>query len=168
MKKAARSYKVWWLVAALVLVVAGNVLLVGALTGWFGILGHEKAVIGAEYACDGEPCEDLWALSSYEYEALVKDGRSFVLFVDQDGCHTADRLRGYVKEWAKEKGTSVYRMMFSEMKGTSLGENVKFYPSVVVVSQGKVLAFLRADSDEDAAAYNNYDDFARWMGEWVE
>ena len=53
--------------------------------------------------------------------------------------------------------------MFSDVKGSSLGEKVKYYPSMAIISKGKVLAWLRADSNDDAPAYNNYEDFENWM-----
>ena len=90
-----------------------------------------------------------------------------MVFVDQDGCTTADRLRGYVKDWAASAGVKVYRMMFSEVKESSLHDAVKYYPSVAVVSRGHVVGALRADSDEDAAAYNDYEAFRGWMGRWL-
>jgi hypothetical protein len=62
-----------------------------------------------------------------------------------------------------ETGILAYRMMFEEVKESSLYTQVKYYPSVVVVSRGRVMAYLRADSDEDADKYNDYDAFKKWM-----
>ena len=97
------------------------------------------------------------------YESLVAEGKSFVVFVDQGGCTTADRLRGFVKDYASSHGIKVYRMFFEDMKKTSLHDFVKYYPSVAVILRGKVMGYLRADSDEDSDAYNNDDAFLTWM-----
>ena len=77
-----------------------------------------------------------------------------MVFVDQGGCKTADNLRGFVLDYAKEKGLKVYRLFFGDMKETSMHDKVKYYPSVVMVSKGRIVGFLRADSDEDAVVYN--------------
>ena len=61
----------------------------------------------------------------------------------------------------------MYRMMFAEVKESSLHDQVKYYPSVVVVDKGRVRVWLRADSDEDAEMYNNYDVFNDWMGRYI-
>ncbi|MBQ6461127.1 hypothetical protein IJJ36_01685, partial [Candidatus Saccharibacteria bacterium] len=101
-------------------------------------------------------------------EKKVAEKKSFVVFIDQGGCTTADRLRGFVKDYASSHGFKVYRMMFEEMKKTSLHDFVKYYPSVAVISRGKVVGYLRADADEDSDAYNNYDAFLTWMQKYLK
>lgn len=164
MKQKLSGLKVWQLVVLLVVVVGGTVLFVGAASGWFG---GGKVVLDAEYYC-GDNCDgEMMVLTGAEYEELVRGGGSFVVFVDQSGCTTADRLRGYVKDYALETGMKVYRMMFSEARETSLHDYVKYYPSVVVVSKGQVVGYLRADNDEDADMYNDYDAFHKWMERYL-
>ncbi len=133
----------------------------GVRDGW---LGGAKVVLSEGYYGEFTDYQDL---SVEKYEELVGKGDSFVLFVDQGGCETAERLRGFVKDWASEKDVKVQRIMFSEMKKTSLHELVKYYPSVVVVEKGKVRAFLRADSDEDADIYNDYEKFKGWIEKYI-
>ena len=165
MKKGEKKQKqIFGLVVALVVVLLGGVLFMGAVSGWFG---DEKAVLDDEYRCvecDGE----FVGLSIEEYEELIESKKTFVVFVDQGGCTTADRLREYVREWAMSSGVKVYRMMFDNIKQTSLHDFVKYYPSMVVVSKGKVVAWLRADADEDAAAYNGHDDFKGWIEKFLK
>lgn len=160
--KEKRQLSVPGLVIALVAVLALSVVFMGAIAGWFD---DPKVVLDAEYACEGG-CE-MVDLAGAEYEELVDEGKSFVVFVDQGGCTTADRLRGYVEDWAAEAGVRVYRMMFTEARETSLHEFVKYYPSFVVVSRGRVVGYLRADSDEDADAYNDEGAFYEWVGKWL-
>lgn len=149
------------LVVALVGVLVGGVLFVGAVSGWFD---DPKVKLDAEYYADGA---EFMELSAGEYEGLVEAKKSFVVFADQDGCTTADRLREYVTRYMTETGILTYRMMFAEVKEASLHEKVKYYPSVAVVSKGKVVAFLRADEDEDADKYNDYDAFKAWIGKYL-
>lgn len=168
MKKANTKKKqigVPGLIVTLVMVLMLGVLFVGATAGWFN---DTRVKLDAEYVC-GEGCEagELMDLTSEEYEELVAEGKSFVVFVDQSGCTTADRLREYVTNWAKMKGVRVYRMMFEEARKTSMHEFVKYYPSVVVVSKGKMVGWLRADADEDADIYNNYEAFTGWMTRYL-
>lgn len=149
------------LVIALVVVLIGGVLFVGAVSGWFD---DPKVKLDAEYYADGA---EFMELSAGEYEGLVEAKKSFIVFVDQGGCTTADRLREYVTRYMTETGILTYRMMFEEVKESSLHEQVKYYPSVVVISKGRVMGYLRADSDEDAEVYNNYDAFKAWMGKFL-
>ena len=146
---------------ALIVVVLGSILFVGAASGWFD---NHKVKLDAEYYADGA---EFMELTAGEYEGLIEARKSFVVMVDQSGCTTADRLREYVTQYMAETGILVYKMMFEEVKESSLHEQIKYYPSVAVVSRGKVVAYLRADVDEDAEAYNNYDAFKEWMGKYL-
>ena len=150
------------LIILLVLVLVGSVVFVGAASGWFD---DKKVVIDGEYHCAGDCGETFVELGAEEYEKLVNEKKSFVVFVDQAGCKTAEHLKEYVDGWARENHMRVYRMMFSDMKETSLHDVVKFYPSVAVISKGKPVKWLRADEDEDAEAYNNTDAFKKWISE---
>ena len=151
------------LVIALVVIMVGGVLFVGAVSGWFN---DDKVSISPEYYNSEKA--GLTDLSVDEYNKMTSEKKSFVLFVDQNGCTTADRLRGYAENWAKERGVEVGRMMFSEVKKLPLHENVKYYPSVVLISHGKLVTWLRADADEDADAYNDETVFREWIGRYVE
>lgn len=161
-----KKLKVWQLVLGLLLVVGGTALFIVAVSGGFG-LGDLKASVEQEYQCE-EKCErNFIELTTPDYERMIAEKKSFVVFVDQGGCTTADRLRGYVLDFANDKGFKVFRMMFDDMKKTSLHDFVKYYPSVAIISRGKVIGFLRADSDEDSDAYNKYDAFEIWMRKYL-
>ncbi|MBQ9180595.1 hypothetical protein IJ135_00655 [Candidatus Saccharibacteria bacterium] len=149
------------LIIALVVVLFGGVLFVGAVSGWFD---GQKVTLDAEYYGAGGELVDLTAT---EYGELVQARKSFVVFVDQGGCTTADRLRQFVTDYATEKGFKVYRMMFSEVKQSSLHVQVKYYPSEAILSKGSVCGALQADSDADAPAYNDYAAFQEWIRRYL-
>lgn len=158
-----KKLKVWQLVSLLILVVVGALLFVGGVAGWF----FEKKV-EVEYLCEGECGREYIDLTPEEYEQMIREHRSFVVMVDQGGCTTADRLREYVLDFASYKGIKVFRISFEEMKDTTLHEYIKYYPSVGIISDGKVVGWLRADLDEDAPAYNNYEDFVKWIDKFLK
>jgi hypothetical protein len=64
-------------------------------------------------------------------------------------------------------GVKAYRMMFSDVRNSSLHDYVKYYPSVVVVSRGKPIVWLRADADEDSDAYNDEEAFKKWLSKYL-
>ncbi|MBQ3474098.1 hypothetical protein IJH24_01565 [Candidatus Saccharibacteria bacterium] len=154
-KKEQKHTTILVLVVGFVLILAA--LALGVKSGW---LGSEKIVLGEEYIGDFVDYKDI---STEEYGELVEKKDSFILFVDQNGCETADTVREFVKDWATEKKVKVLRIMFSKMKETSLHEYVKYYPSVVVISEGRPIGYLRADNNEDAEMYNNYEVFKGWI-----
>ena len=145
------------LIVLLIVVLVGSLLFVGAVSGWFE---DSKVVLSEEYYTESSELKDL---SVEEYQNLINDEKSFLIFVDQKECKTADRLRGYMEDYMKDKGVMVYRMMFSEAKDSSLHDYVKYYPSVVIINKGRIRTFLRADSNEDTNKYNEYEAFMAWM-----
>ena len=156
-KQLEKKKSILILVLLLIVVVAGSLLFVMAVGGWFD---DKKIVLDEEYQSDAA---EYIELSKDEYEDLIETKKSFIVLIDQSGCTTADRLKGYMKDFMIEYKIVAYRMMFSEMKESSLHEYVRYYPSVVLVGKGKVTTFLRADEDEDADEYNDYDVFKGWM-----
>lgn len=166
MKKGLTKLKTWQLLIGLLLVIGGTTLFIVGVSGGFGT---EKAVLDKEHICE-EDCEfSYMELTPEAYEKLVVEKKSFVVMVDQGGCTTAERLREeFVKNFAIDKGIRVYKMMYSDLLKTSLHDFVKYYPSVAVVSNGKVKGWLRADSDEDSDAYNKYNKFEEWMQKYLE
>ena len=160
MSERLGTMRMWQLVLMLVIVIGGALLLVGAASGWFD---NEKVFIDIENRCDKE-CENyVLDLDDEEYKKLIENQKSAVILVDQQGCTTADRLEEYLLAFAKEKGFRFYRMMFSDVKETSLHDSVKYYPSVVIISKGRILNFLRADNDDDTLKFNDYDAFQKWI-----
>ena len=143
-----------------IIVLIGFVVIGGIKNGWFN---DEKVVLNEEYVGD---FTEFKTISAAEYEELINKNDSFILLVDQSGCDTADKVRGFAENWGKEKGVKVLRIMFAEMRETSLHDEIKYYPSVAVISKGRLIGFLRADKDEDAEKFNNYETFESWLGEF--
>lgn len=164
-KAQKKEKKIWVLVLALLVVVCGSVLFVGAVSGWFN--GPVMAEIDSEFYCSSKCYLELKDISVDEYNEMTDAGKSFVVVVDQGGCTTADRIKEYAERYSNKRFFEIFKIMFSDIKKTNLGEKVKFYPSVAVISKGKVITWLRADSDEDSAAYNSYEDFEKWMNRFI-
>ena len=161
-----RKWPIWALVVALVVIIGGTTMFVGATAGWFS----QSVTLDPEYLAgdtslansDGEFLE---LLTPERYNELTSQKKSFVVFIDQVNCTNANRMRGFVTDYEKETGIKAYRMMFSEMKQTALYEKVKYYPSVAIIEDGTPVAWLEADSDQDGPAYNDYMAFQAWMNE---
>jgi hypothetical protein len=60
-----------------------------------------------------------------------------------------------------------YQFMWSEAKESSLREYVAFVPSVAVIRDGEVVAWLRADSDEDTEYFNSAEALQSWIAKYV-
>lgn len=160
-KSQKNHIKTWWLVIALIVVLAGGVVFVGAVSGWFD---SGKVVLDSEYYNNDAKYLEL---DAEEYKELIKTKKSFVVMVDQTGCDAANTMREYMTEYMSKYGIQVYKMMFEDLKQTTLYGDVRYYPSVVVISKGRVVGYLRADSDEDADKYNEYEALKQWLNGYL-
>ena len=106
-------------------------------------------------------------LSIPEYNKMVSDKSSGLIFVDQGGCVTAERMRGFIDEISAEENVKFYRMMWSDAKETSLKDNIPYYPSLAIMKDGKIVAALRANSDEDGPIYNDKKLLLDWISKYA-
>lgn len=164
MKSKKQRRQIAGLVVALIVVLIGGLLFMGAVSGWFS---GPDVILDTEYYCNDNCPEDFLPLSKETYKELIDAKKSFVVFVDKDGCTTADKMRSFVLNYMKKRGIEIYRFWFDDMKETSMHNLVKYYPSMVIVSKGKVFKFLRADSDEDVGAFENESAFDDWLERYI-
>ena len=66
-----------------------------------------------------------------------------------------------------EHKVDVLSMSIDEYKTTSYFNTVRYAPTIIVISKGKVLAYLDANKDEDLDKYQSPDDFEKWLTEHV-
>ena len=102
-----------------------------------------------------------------EYEKLIAKEKSFVVMIDKPGCITTSEMRSAMANFSDEYQFKYYRMMWEEVKESSLHEYVKFTPSIAVIHNGKVIDWLDADSDEDAEYYDSAESLQRWLKEYI-
>lgn len=146
------------LALAAVAVFGGSILFVGAASGWFS--GQEipvKVVLDPEYLGQYE----TKSLDKTTYESLVEAKKSFIIISYLPGC-TA-KILSFTSKFASENNITIYYMDFGTLKTTPLHDQVKYSPSVIIISKGEIADFLRSDKDEDTPKYNNYDDFSAWL-----
>lgn len=106
-------------------------------------------------------------ISGEDYEKLVSEKKSFLVFVDQDGCITAKGLKEIATTISEEKNLKIYHIMFADARKTSMFENVKYYPSFVIVDKGTIVDWLKADSNDDTERYKNKDELLNWLNKYI-
>ena len=69
-KRPKKQIKTGWLVAALLAVIAGGVIFMGAVSGWFG---DSEVKLDEEYYCGTECQRNFIELSEADYEKLLEE-----------------------------------------------------------------------------------------------
>lgn len=100
--------------------------------------------------------------------ALVGKKESFALFIYQPMCVTSSNFESILNEFLKDKGISIYKIAFSNIKNIELGKKIKYYPSFIIFNKGKIIDFLEADKDEDVDFYTSKEGFERWFTKYVK
>ena len=72
-------------------------------------------------------------------------------------------FKEYVLRFQKENKISFYYLTSDYVKDTLIYETVKYFPSVIIYDKGKIVKYLRFDSDEDKDFYRSYDGFSKWF-----
>jgi hypothetical protein len=109
----------------------------------------------------------LIEIDSEKLKTLEKDKKTFVVFVYQPLCSTSYDLNNYVTEFLDTYKMGFYKILFSSIKDTSIVDYVKYCPSVVIYRNGKIIAYLDADSDKDAVYYESVENLKKWLTKYV-
>lgn len=133
---------------------------------------EETLVLDAEYKnTDGKQIE--LAKESEDPAAfldqMLEDKKSFVLYVSLPICNgDAAKFKQYVLDFQRREQVSFYYLTSDYIKDSKIYETIKYFPSVIIVKDGKIINYLRYDSDEDVEFYKSYDGFSKWFKTNVE
>lgn len=103
-----------------------------------------------------------------EIRNLIKDKKSFAVFVYQPACRTSEDFEKIVQKYGSDHKISFLKTNFSDLKSSGLVPELKYYPSMLLYRDGKLVTFLRAGSDEDVKVYQNEADFVTWWQKYVK
>lgn len=145
------------------------IVIIGLIFLLIGAAGITFSALNQKYPLDSDQLgsAEFVDISGEEYEKLLSEKKTFLVFVDQSDCITADGLEKIVKELQNEKNFKVYRIMFSDARETSMHDNVKFYPSFVIVGKGEIKSWLKADADEDTDRYKDKTELENWLNNYI-
>lgn len=103
-----------------------------------------------------------------ELQSFIDGQKSFGLFISQPACQASADLEKNLDVFLEAYPLKFYEISFSTIKDGDIVPDLKFYPSFAIFYNGRVVDFLEADSDEDAAAYTSVDGFEDWFSGYVE
>ena len=107
-------------------------------------------------------------IDNEDYDKLISDKESFAIFIYQPLCAASSSFKEVLTEYSNTKGIVFYKMTQTKMKESKLGETLKYYPSLVIVKDGKVVDYLDANSSDDTRYYQNAENFNNWFTTYVE
>ena len=122
-----------------------------------------KFRLSDEYYKGGE----LKSVDSSAFAKLISDKKSFIVMAHMATCPVKMPLTNTTKEFAKQHNITILDLNSDEFKKTELAKSVKYLPSAAIYRDGKLVAYLDAESDTDMQYYQSADDFKNWVTRWV-
>ena len=117
--------------------------------------------------------DEYYAASEYidinkdEYEQLISNKKTFIVMIDKPGCITTPAMRENMANFPDDMQFKYYRIIWDDVKESSLHEYVKFTPSVAIIRKGEVKAWLQADRDEDTKYFNDGEALKEWIKKYI-
>ena len=106
-------------------------------------------------------------LDKEKFEQLTGAKESFVVFICQDLCANSAEFNKLLDQFLAKHQMTIYKMYYSDVEETTLGEKIKYYPSFVIFRKGKIVDFLSADKDEHIKVYQDANEFEKWLAKYI-
>ncbi|HAB66486.1 MAG TPA: hypothetical protein DCE23_03865, partial [Firmicutes bacterium] len=90
------------------------------------------------------------------------------VFLYQPSCIASADFESVLNEFINSNKISIYKLTFSSIKNTEIGEKIKYYPSFMIYNKGEMVDFLESDKDEDVEYYTSKDGFTKWFTKYVK
>ena len=107
-------------------------------------------------------------ITADQLNQLIAEQKSFAVVVYQSMCSVSANFEALMQEFVTAENLSLYKIKFSALEETPLGESVKFYPSLAIYHAGELVDFLEANQDEDTEYYKDQAALRRWFTTYVE
>ena len=107
-------------------------------------------------------------ITADQLNQLIAEQKSFAVVVYQSMCSVSATFEALMQEFVTAENLSLYKIKFSALEETPLGESVKFYPSLAIYHAGELVDFLEANQDEDTEYYKDQAALRRWFTTYVE
>lgn len=107
-------------------------------------------------------------IDAEQLRELIEQKKSFALLIYQPSCQASEDFEKVLADFSEKKQVGFEKISFSTVKKTGLIEGLKYYPSVALYHDGKLVDFLKTDDDDDLAAYQSEAGFAEWWGRYIK
>lgn len=96
----------------------------------------------------------------------IKDN-SMIIYTYNNFCNFPIHCENIFQEFMNKYQIDFISIPFSEFKKTSFYSKISYAPSIIIVHEGKIVDYLKADSDNDYDKYQKEDIFEEWLSEYI-
>ena len=121
----------------------------------------EKVLLDDEYYNTGEFID---IKSDYFND---KSHKNYVLYVHNVFCSLKIPCENIFQEFMTNNKIDFLSINIDEFKKTKFYNNVRLAPSIIIVKDNDIVAYLHADSDDDLAKYQDVQEFEKWINNYI-
>lgn len=92
---------------------------------------------------------------------------NYILYTYNNFCIFTIPCEDIFKEVMTKYNLDIVSITFEDFKKTDFYKTVNLAPSILIVKEGKIITYLRADSDEDFDRYQDSKAFEEWLDEFI-
>ena len=122
---------------------------------------NEKMYLEEKYYNESEYIE----VTAKDIKELNQE--TYLVFTYNNYCNLKIPCDTIFKKVMDKYNITILSLPFEEMKQTFIYNKVKYAPSVIIVKQNKVVAYLDAEKDEDYEKYQNETEFEKWLSKYI-
>lgn len=133
------------------------------------ILIGSKTLNKGAFSLDDEyyGTKEVLEINDNKLEELIDKKKNFVVFIYQPLCTISGDFSKVLDDFLEEEHLGIYKLSYSNVENKELKKKVKYYPSVVIYKNGKIVAYLEANKNDDVKYYESKDGFREWLKKYV-
>lgn len=127
--------------------------------------------------CAGNKQEKFYLDEKYynkgEYISVDSSGletiknNSMIIYTYNNFCNLPIHCENIFQEFMSKYHIDFISIPFAEFRKTSFYHDVSFAPSILIINNGKIVDYLKADSDSDYDKYQNTSEFEKWLSNYI-
>lgn len=92
---------------------------------------------------------------------------NYILFTYNSFCSFKIPCDNIFKEFMINNKILIYSISFTDFKNTYLYNTVSYAPSVIIINNGNIIAYLDANKDSDLNYYQDTSKFSEWVNKYI-
>lgn len=104
-------------------------------------------------------------ITSDQVDGLIN--KKYILFTYNNYCSFTIPCDKIFEKFSKDYNIEILSISYEQFKTTSFYKTVKYAPSVMIISNNKIVAYLDAENNNDVDKYQNVDAFKNWLEKYI-
>lgn len=126
-----------------------------------------------------KPIQKVYLSSQYYKEKkgeFIKTGKkelekkkqeTYILYTYNSYCSFPISCESIFEEFMEKYHIAFVSIPFAEFKKTSFYSKVKYAPSIIIIKNQKVIAYLDANKEDDSKKYQDVKELKNWLEEYI-